>query len=412
MQSLPPDSQPPPSQPLGLAAVAPAPARAALPAPAPQATLATGAALVRTSTVPLALAYAALLVYASVYPFEGWRDQGVLPWDWWQAPLPRYWTWFDVLGNVLGYAPLGALGVLALLRTGRLARPRLLAVAVATVALGALSFALESAQTYLPTRYPSNLDWALNTLGALVGGAGAWALERAGWLERWELFRARWLVGDTRGALVLLALWPFALLFPAAVPLGLGQVAERLELWLAELLTGTPWLEWLPVREVELQPLLPLAEVACVACGLVAPCLLGYSMLRERWQRLALCALLTAIAIAVSALSAALSFGPEEAMAWASAPVVAGVMVGVAVAVLLYALPRPACLVAALLAWGLGLALLNQAPEGPYFAQTLQTWEQGRFVRLNGLAQWLGWVWPYAAMLYGLLRLLRGRFEK
>jgi hypothetical protein len=29
----------------------------------------------------------------------------------------------------------------------------------------------------------------------------------------------------------------------------------------------------------------------------------------------------------------------------------------------------------------------------------LQAWEQGRFIRFNGLAQWLGWIWPYAAAL-------------
>jgi hypothetical protein len=50
------------------------------------------------------------------------------------------------------------------------------------------------------------------------------------------------------------------------------------------------------------------------------------------------------------------------------------------------------------------LTLLNQAPENPYLAQTLQIWEQGRFIRFNGLAQWLGWLWPYAALGYVLLR--------
>jgi hypothetical protein len=51
------------------------------------------------------------------------------------------------------------------------------------------------------------------------------------------------------------------------------------------------------------------------------------------------------------------------------------------------------------------VALLNQAPASPYFAQTLQSWEQGRFVRFNGLAEWLGWLWPYAAIAVVLTRL-------
>jgi hypothetical protein len=50
-------------------------------------------------------------------------------------------------------------------------------------------------------------------------------------------------------------------------------------------------------------------------------------------------------------------------------------------------------------------SLLNGAPASAYFAQTLQTWEQGRFIRFNGLAQWVGWLWPYVALLYVLTRI-------
>lgn len=57
-----------------------------------------------------------------------------------------------------------------------------------------------------------------------------------------------------------------------------------------------------------------------------------------------------------------------------------------------------------LLSLGIYLSLLNQAPTSPYFAQTLSAWEQGRFIRFHGIAQWLGWLWPYAALLYGLSR--------
>jgi len=59
----------------------------------------------------------------------------------------------------------------------------------------------------------------------------------------------------------------------------------------------------------------------------------------------------------------------------------------------------------ALVALGVQVLVLNQAPESPYFAQTLQTWEQGSFIRFNGLAQWCGWLWPYAAGIYFVFRL-------
>ena len=61
----------------------------------------------------------------------------------------------------------------------------------------------------------------------------------------------------------------------------------------------------------------------------------------------------------------------------------------------------------ACLALVLHLSLLNQAPESAYFAQTLATWEQGRFIRFHGLAQWLGWLWPFATIAYALAALAR-----
>jgi hypothetical protein len=70
-------------------------------------------------------------------------------------------------------------------------------------------------------------------------------------------------------------------------------------------------------------------------------------------------------------------------------------------------LPSRGCGALLLLALAVHLSLLNQAPTGAYFAQTLQTWEQGRFIRFHGLVQWLGWLWPYAALMYVLVRVSR-----
>ena len=71
---------------------------------------------------------------------------------------------------------------------------------------------------------------------------------------------------------------------------------ERIEEGLAEMLDGTPFLGWLPVRDMELQPLLPGQEAMCVALGALVPCLLGYSVIRHRGRR-ALFALLALLAV-------------------------------------------------------------------------------------------------------------------
>ena len=358
----------------------------------------------KSSAWPLALVYAALIVFASLFPFDGWRAQGISPEVFLVARIPPpYWTGFDITINVIGYAPLGFFLALALLRTGW----SRCAVPVAALAGALLSLCMEYLQIYLPQRVPSNLDLLLNAAGALSGALLAALLERLGALYRWNQVRNRWFVPDARGALVLLALWPWALLFPAAEPFGLGQGLERLEAALVEALEGTPFLPWLPVREAALLPLSPAGELLCVALGLLVPCLLAYSVINHAGRRVAFALAVTSVGVAVTALSAALSYGPTHAWEWLSVPVRAGLWVGVLLAALALALPGRACTVLLLLVLAVHLSLLNDAPTSAYFAQTLQAWEQGRFIRFFGIGQWLGWLWPYAALAYALLRASR-----
>lgn len=363
----------------------------------------------KTSAWPLSQAYTALVVYASLYPFAGWRDQGIAPWVFLWSPLPKYWTGFDVAANVAGYVPLGFLLALSFLRRGSptYTPSKRVAIAVAVLSASWLSLCMEALQTYLPSRVPSNVDFALNAAGALVGAAVAGGLELAGAIDRWSRFRVRWFVADARGALVLLALWPFALLFPAAVPFGLGQVFERVEAALAEWLLDTPFLEWLPVRDMELQPLVPGVELLCVALGVMVPCLLGYSVIQTATRRFAFTLATLLVGVGATALSAALSWGPAHAWAWLSLPVQLGLVAALVLALAVLPVRRRACAALVLLALMLHLSLLNQAPASAYFALTLQAWEQGRFIRFNGLAQWLGWLWPYVTLAYVLVRVSR-----
>ena len=350
----------------------------------------------KTSAWPLALVYTGLIVYASLYPFTDWRDQGIVPWAFLWASFPKYWTGFDVVSNVLGYIPLGFLLALTAWRTGRGRR----AILLATFVCGLLSLVMEALQSYLPVRVPSNVDFLLNLAGGGCGAVTASWMERMGAIDHWSRLRARWFVADARGALVLLALWPVALLFPAAVPLGLGQVLERLEVVLGQMLEDTPFLDWLPVRDMELQPLVPGAEFVCVLLGALIPCLLGYCVIRSRARRAVFVALTIFVGVATTGLSATLSYGPQHAWDWMHRPVLVGLSAAPVLAMGLLNVPRHVSASLALLGMGIYLSLLNQAPADPYFSQTLQTWEQGRFIRFHGLAQWLGWLWPYATMVY------------
>ncbi len=359
----------------------------------------------KTSAWPLSQICVALIVYASLYPFDQWRDQGIWTWSFLTAPWPKYWLGFDVAANVLGYAPLGFFLTLSAMRMGWQTRE----VLVPTAAAACLSLAMEGLQSYLPARVPSFPDFLLNTSGAFLGAVLANSLEHLGLLRRWSQFRARWFVRDAYMALVLMAVWPVALLFPVAVPLGLGQVWERVEDALTSAFEATPFEDWIPLRAFELEPLLPGAELLCVMLGLLVPCLLGFGVIRQVGQRLVYLVVVLTMALGVSALSAALSYGPVHAWVWLDLPVILGLVFGCVAALVFLPLSARTAWAFLLLAVLVQQSVLNQSPESAYFAQTLQTWEQGRFIRFHGLVQWLGWLWPYAVLILALVHLSRER---
>jgi VanZ family protein len=359
----------------------------------------------RSSAGPLAWLYAALIVYASLSPFTGWKQPIALPLGGLgHLPWQRYWTAFDVVSNLLGYMPLGALAVGALVRSGRRVT---VAFAVALLAGALLSFLMESLQNWLPQRVPSVLDWLLNAAGTLAGALVAVAVHALGGIERWQTLRDRWFVARSAGGLLLLLLWPIGLLFPTPVPLGLGQVLVRLQELAAEALAGTPWAAWTEDwadASVAMTPLSRGSELLTILLGLLAPCLVAYTIVRPGWRRAVTVPGAAALGFATTTLSTALNFGPQHALAWLTPPALPGLLAGATAGLLLLRMPRRG-------AAGLGLvvvtalvALVAQAPTDPYYAESLQGWEQGRFIRFHGLAQWVGWLWPYAALVYLLVR--------
>ncbi len=361
----------------------------------------------RSSATLLAWMLAGIIVYASLYPFSGWRVPGVSPWAFLSLPWPRYWTVFDVVANLLGYLPLGALVFGGAVRTGHRAR---YAVALATGACCVLSLAMEWLQNYLPLRVSSNLDLFLNVTGGGLGVALAALIHQWGALERWQVVRERWFIARGAGGLTLLCLWPLGLLFPTPVPLGLGQVLTRLRDTLEDWLQGTA-LE-IPVAsllhtspELATSTLAPSGEFAATVMGLLGPCLLAFSISKPSWRRGLLVLGLSAAAVAATALSTALNFGPQHAMAWRTDNAVAALLAAIVTAMSLAWVPPRAAAALGLMALTALVALVAQAPSDPYFADSLQAWEQGRFIRFHGAAHWIGWLWPYTALAYLLARI-------
>jgi hypothetical protein len=138
---------------------------------------------------------------------------------------------------------------------------------------------------------------------------------------------------------------------------------------------------------------------------LLLPCLLAYGVVRRRPQRWVVAAVCLAVGLLASALSAALTYGPTHAWGWVSPEVFKGFAWALAGVAVLSLCPPRLCWVLALAALVLQLSLLNSASADVYFSLTLQTWEQGRFIRFHGLIQWVGWLWPYALLVYLVRRL-------
>jgi VanZ family protein len=359
-----------------------------------------------TTALPLLWAWVLLVLYASLFPFEGWiLPQGLQPLRLLSLPWPTWRDRFDEVANLLGYLPFGALACAVALRRGR-STSRAVAQAVLGAAL--LSYGVEVVQHLLPSRVPSLKDTAFNVTGATIGAVTSAVLAGSGLIEPWQRVRERWFGRRSAFALALLLLWPVALLVPSPVPLGLGHVSGPLLGLVSDLVEATPiaprieaWLESIQQRSG--QP--PAAgEVVAVALGLLGPCLLAFTITLPARRRAGLAFGALLLALMVTTLSTALSFGPDHALAWLTPRVGLGLGCGATIAVACLALGERAAAAVAVAALSALVVLLARAPADPYYAEFLSTWEQGRFVRFHGVAQWLAWIWPFAAIVWLLPR--------
>lgn len=358
----------------------------------------------RTMAWSLTLLFVALVVYASLYPFTGWRWPTVAWWGFVVAPWPRYWTAFDLLVNIVGYVPLGwLLGMVVVRQRRNLQRHWWLA----TLTPMLLSFVLESLQTCLPSRVASNVDWVLNSVGGAVGVSSAWVLHHLGWLTRWSRWRRTWWTNDAYGALVLLGIWPMALLYPTSMPFALGHLSPHVLHGLQKMWNDAPpWLQaWTPSPFVGPMPIAPWPmpmQITVVALGILIPILLGYQVLRRGTLRKWWLLVVVWGAVVVESLSSGLTYGPHHVAAWWTEAVGWGLVAALVVGALAQRINRLMLnwvLLAGLL---LSASLLNSSAQPPYFHESLEIWTQGRFIHFYGATQWLGWLWPYAVLLHVL----------
>lgn len=353
----------------------------------------------------LAVTYAALVVYASLHPFDGWQDLSQWSWAWLWLPWPHYWGGFDIVANVLGYGPLGALLTLVARACG-LRRVKSMLAAVMVAAL--LSWGLEVTQSLLPVRVPSRLDWLLNVAGACLGALLVEGLAALGWLSWVAALQDRWWRADDGGGLALLLLWPVALSVPTPVPLALGQFFDRAMRGVLDWAAGSSFEGFLMWSELPPPPLTPLAEMLITTLGGVAPCLIVLTVIRRPIARLGLTVCVVLAGVAATALATTLRLGPQHAMTWVTQQTGLSLQVAAAVLFVLAWLPTRAVAAIGLMGMTLGLQLVNAIPMDPYVQSSLLVWEQGRFIRFHGVAQWISWLWPVVMLGYLLRVTVKG----
>jgi VanZ family protein len=333
----------------------------------------------------LALAWCGLVVYGSLHPFSGWRDTGLSPIAFLDAGWPRYWTAFDLAANVAVYLPLGLFLTLGL----RSLPWRFTAPVVAVLLAAGVSFGLETIQTWLPSRVPSNVDLACNALGGLLGAIWAQAVGPRLFARIMELeHRLIAPIPHAELGLTLLGLWLLVPLSPETLLFGAGD--------LRQLLGFSSDLPFVAESFV-------VIEASITALNAVAVGLMLSMLAARRPASYIIVPLFLLLGLIVRTLAAAILIGPGEALAWLTPGARSGLLTAFVLLALMLLLPPTPRLMLAAVALMAGTVLVNLAPPNPYSMAALATWRQGHFLNFNGLTRLVATLWPFLTLPFLLL---------
>ncbi|TAN78889.1 MAG: VanZ family protein [Gallionella sp.] len=337
----------------------------------------------------LAAGYALLIVYASLSPFSGWREQGLEFAEVLGMPLMLTYTAFDAAMNLLSYLPFGFLAGLAL--RGRFG---VAASVIGSLCLGlSLSAGMEYLQMYLPSRVSSNMDLLANGAGALAGAL--LAVRITSWPGLFARL-VRWRSGlfhhgkEMDSGLALLALWMF------------GQINPSL-----------PMLGNVFITEVARQPFVALPPEpfnwwtgSAVTLNLLMLGTLLLTLLRvPRNVFTVLLLVLSWVALAKFAIAAVL-LKSWALLLWINSEAVLGMLLGMLLLAAVLWLPRAAAIGfgAAVTVIYLAVANFVYDSNAPSAAMSVYHWHYGHLLNYNGLAQTITLIFP-VLLLFHLWRI-------
>lgn len=326
----------------------------------------------------LASGYALFIVYASLSPFSGWREQGLAFGEVLASPLAQTYTPFDALSNLLAYLPFGTL--LGLTLHVRLDAKR--SVLWATLGGLLLSATMEYLQMYLPSRISSNSDLLANGIGMFCGALLAVVMVRHAWFAR----ITRWRVGLFRKAagvdfgLALVMLWMFAQINPSLPMLGNVFITEPAYRMFAAM-PEEPFSAW---------------ESVAVTLNLMMAGLLLLTLLRERRHAVVGVVLMLCVVALAKFVAAAALLKSWALLLWLNGEAMLGIVAGLLLMAGIGWLSRPWLFWATALAALSYLVLVHWVLDvgTPSAAMRLYYWHYGHLRNYNGLSQTVSSLFP------------------
>ena len=184
---------------------------------------------------------------------------------------------------------------------------------------------------------------------------------------------------------MLIGLWFFIQLNPAALLFGAGDLRDLLAPW-----EGRARRPEFFVSIEAFTTAANLIAVSLILSALVAP---GRPV-----RGVVLGTVLAALAVKTAAV--AILMRAENVFTWLTHGAQIGLAVGVAGALAAVALPRTVRLVIAAVLLMAATVLVNLTPPNPYLADSLKVWQQGHFLNFNGLTRLVSALWPFIVLGY------------
>ncbi len=337
----------------------------------------------------LTAGYVLFIVYGSLSPFSGWREQGLSFVDVLRTPLVMTFTTFDAVVNVLAYIPLGFLVGLA----WRDCFGVIVSVMLAVVCGLSLSACMEYVQMYLPVRVSSNLDILTNTSGTLIGALVAVRISSWNWLRqglvRWRSHLFHHGKGMDFG-LALLLLWMFGQVNPSLPMLGNVFITDA---------AHQPFVSTLP------EPF-GWGASAAVMLNLLMLGTLLITLLRTPRRVVTILLVVLSVVALVKFIAAAVLLKSWALLMWINGVAMLGMLLGLILLAAVLRLPRMVVIrLGGLIALSYFIVVNFVVDSNtPAAAMSVYNWHYLHLLNYNGLAQTIAMIFP-VLLLFHLWRI-------